>query len=110
MEGAAKGVSAQRSAQRPCMPTLQRAWAAPWDLSQQQDRVHQRSVLPMFLHPSRPWFPTAAQGPTETPFEGGSFELSINVPEQYPLVPPTVRFKTKIFHPNVHFRVSCLVH
>jgi ubiquitin-protein ligase len=47
------------------------------------------------------------QGPTETPFEGGTFELSINVPEQYPLVPPAVRFKTKIFHPNVHFRVSC---
>lgn len=46
------------------------------------------------------------KGPTETPFEGGSFELSINVPEQYPLVPPTVRFKTKIFHPNVHFRTG----
>lgn len=46
------------------------------------------------------------QGPTETPFEGGTFELSINVPEQYPLVPPNVRFRTKIFHPNVHFRVS----
>jgi peroxin-4 len=46
------------------------------------------------------------QGPTETPFEGGTFELSINVPEQYPLVPPTVRFRTKIFHPNVHFKVS----
>jgi peroxin-4 len=45
------------------------------------------------------------QGPTETPFEGGTFELSINVPEQYPLVPPTVRFRTKIFHPNVHFKV-----
>lgn len=28
------------------------------------------------------------------------------MPEQYPLVPPAVRFKTKIFHPNVHFRVS----
>lgn len=45
------------------------------------------------------------QGPTDTPFEAGTFELSINVPEQYPLVPPAVRFKTKIFHPNVHFKV-----
>jgi hypothetical protein len=34
------------------------------------------------------------------------FELSINVPEQYPLVPPAVRYRTKIFHPNVHFKVS----
>lgn len=46
------------------------------------------------------------QGPKETPFEDGSFELSITVPEQYPLVPPAVRYKTKIFHPNVHFKVS----
>eukprot|EP00878_Enallax_costatus_P004699 GHUV01004947.1.p1 GENE.GHUV01004947.1~~GHUV01004947.1.p1 ORF type:complete len:162 (+),score=29.92 GHUV01004947.1:268-753(+) len=46
------------------------------------------------------------KGPTETPFEGGTFELSINVPEQYPLVPPAVRFRTKIFHPNVHFRTG----
>jgi len=34
------------------------------------------------------------------------FELSINVPEQYPLVPPTVRYRTKVFHPNVHFKVG----
>eukprot|EP00775_Hariotina_reticulata_P000167 gene167-355_t len=46
------------------------------------------------------------KGPPETPFEGGTFELAINVPEQYPLVPPSVRFRTKIFHPNVHFKVS----
>lgn len=45
------------------------------------------------------------QGPKDTPFEAGRFELVMNVPEQYPLVPPAVRFKTKIFHPNVHFKV-----
>lgn len=33
------------------------------------------------------------------------FQLAVNVPEQYPLVPPQVRFVTKIFHPNVHFKV-----
>lgn len=33
------------------------------------------------------------------------FELVINVPEQYPLQPPAVRYRTKIFHPNVHFKV-----
>lgn len=46
------------------------------------------------------------QGPKETPYEGGCFELSINVPEQYPLAPPAVRFRTRIFHPNVHFKVG----
>ena len=29
------------------------------------------------------------QGPKDTPYEGGTFELSISVPEQYPLVAPT---------------------
>lgn len=44
------------------------------------------------------------EGPQDTPFEGGTFEVAITVPEQYPLVPPTMRYKTKIFHPNVHFK------
>ena len=47
------------------------------------------------------------KGPKETPYEGGTFELVISVPEQYPLTPPSVRYRTKIFHPNVHFKVSC---
>lgn len=46
------------------------------------------------------------QGPTDTPYHGGVFELSITVPEQYPLVPPVVKFKTRLFHPNVHFKAS----
>lgn len=46
------------------------------------------------------------KGPTETPFEGGTFELAISVPEQYPLVAPAVKYRTKIFHPNVHWKTG----
>mmetsp|Transcript_2202 Transcript_2202/g.5512 ORF Transcript_2202/g.5512 Transcript_2202/m.5512 type:complete len:197 (-) Transcript_2202:572-1162(-) len=46
------------------------------------------------------------QGPQDTPYEGGTFELVLNVPEQYPLVPPKTRYRTKIFHPNVHFKTG----
>eukprot|EP00245_Coleochaete_scutata_P007237 TRINITY_DN22388_c0_g1_i1.p1 TRINITY_DN22388_c0_g1~~TRINITY_DN22388_c0_g1_i1.p1 ORF type:complete len:156 (+),score=11.66 TRINITY_DN22388_c0_g1_i1:111-578(+) len=46
------------------------------------------------------------RGPSETPYYGGVFQLSFNVPEQYPIVPPTVRFATRIFHPNVHFKTG----
>ncbi|XP_012077418.1 protein PEROXIN-4 isoform X1 [Jatropha curcas] len=46
------------------------------------------------------------KGPTETPYEGGVFQLAFSVPEQYPLQPPQVRFLTKIFHPNVHFKTG----
>ncbi|XP_039057617.1 protein PEROXIN-4-like [Hibiscus syriacus] len=46
------------------------------------------------------------KGPSETPYEGGVFQLAFAVPEQYPLQPPQVRFLTKIFHPNVHFKTG----
>ncbi|KAI5403321.1 E2 ubiquitin-protein ligase peroxin 4, partial [Lathyrus oleraceus] len=46
------------------------------------------------------------KGPSETPFEGGIFQLAFSVPEHYPLQPPQVRFLTKIFHPNVHFKTG----
>jgi len=46
------------------------------------------------------------QGPEESPYRGGTFKLNILVPENYPLTPPQVRFITKFFHPNVHFKTG----
>lgn len=42
------------------------------------------------------------RGPTDTPYADGIFELSIVVPPQYPVSPPTINFVTSVFHPNVH--------
>ncbi|EDO39550.1 predicted protein [Nematostella vectensis] len=41
------------------------------------------------------------RGPPETPFEGGTYNLDIVIPETYPFNPPKVKFTTKIWHPNI---------
>ena len=41
-------------------------------------------------------------GPDDTPWEGGTFNLMLEFGEDYPNKPPTVRFVTKMFHPNIY--------
>lgn len=41
-------------------------------------------------------------GPSDTPWEGGTFRLSMVFGENYPNEAPKVRFETKIYHPNVY--------
>jgi ubiquitin-conjugating enzyme E2 A len=38
--------------------------------------------------------------PDDTPWEGGTFKLTITFTEEYPNKPPKVKFNTKMFHPN----------
>lgn len=41
------------------------------------------------------------RGPSGTPYENGTYDIEILLPEDYPMVPPKVLFITKIFHPNI---------
>ena len=42
-------------------------------------------------------------GPPDSPYAGYRFKLAIKCDTQYPLTPPSIRFCTRVFHPNVHF-------
>uniref|UniRef100_A0A915M4Y5 UBC core domain-containing protein n=1 Tax=Meloidogyne javanica TaxID=6303 RepID=A0A915M4Y5_MELJA len=39
-------------------------------------------------------------GPPSSPYEGGNFRAELIFPKDYPLCPPTMRFISRILHPN----------
>lgn len=42
-------------------------------------------------------------GPSETPYANLTLKLTFDFPNDYPYSPPTVLFKTPIYHPNIDF-------
>ena len=42
------------------------------------------------------------KGPPESPYEEGTFDMLIRFDEDYPVKPPSVKFITPMYHPNVH--------
>jgi len=48
-------------------------------------------------------------GPSNSPYAGGLFRLSVSFSDKYPFKPPKIKFVTKIFHPNINSNGSiCL--
>ncbi|XP_070813351.1 ubiquitin-conjugating enzyme E2-18 kDa-like [Pituophis catenifer annectens] len=45
--------------------------------------------------------------PDNPPYNKGAFWIEISFPCEYPLRPPTIRFKTQIYHPNVDEKGKC---
>ncbi|KAN0063568.1 Ubiquitin-conjugating enzyme E2 1 [Thecaphora frezii] len=40
-------------------------------------------------------------GPENSPYDGGIFDVDIQVSEGYPFQPPKMKFITKVYHPNI---------
>ena len=47
-------------------------------------------------------------GSEGTPYEGGVFLISIEIPAAYPFEPPKMKFKTKIWHPNISSQTGAI--
>ena len=47
------------------------------------------------------YFNVAIEGPQDSPYQSGVFQLELFLPAEYPMAPPKVRFLTRIYHPNV---------
>ena len=66
-----------------------------------KDKIKGIEVEPMENNPR--YFNVVIEGPQESPYEGGRFNLQLYLPEEYPMVPPKCLFMTKIYHPNIDF-------
>ncbi|CAF1705704.1 probable ubiquitin-conjugating enzyme E2 37 isoform X1 [Brassica napus] len=44
---------------------------------------------------------TEMEGPEDTVYANGIFDVTIQIPERYPFQPPIVSFATQIYHPNI---------
>ncbi|KAF8693850.1 Fungal ubiquitin-associated domain, partial [Rhizoctonia solani] len=40
-------------------------------------------------------------GPEDTPYQGGTYQVDIVIPDSYPFQPVKMKFITKVYHPNV---------
>ncbi|CAG9942345.1 hypothetical protein V2G26_020178 [Clonostachys chloroleuca] len=47
-------------------------------------------------------------GPPDTPYAGGTFEVDITIPDAYPFKSPSMSFRTKIWHPNVSSQTGAI--
>jgi len=43
------------------------------------------------------------EGPKDTPYTGGIFQLIMQFPSDYPMSPPSLRFTSEFWHPNVYY-------
>ncbi|KAM0199449.1 hypothetical protein ACHAPQ_006482 [Fusarium lateritium] len=46
--------------------------------------------------------------PPDTPYSGGTYQVDIQIPDQYPFKAPLIRFDTKIWHPNVSSQTGAI--
>ena len=78
--------------------------AIPPRILKETQRLAQEPVVGIYAEPDETnprHFKVNIAGPSGTPYEGGLFSAELYLPDEYPMVPPKVLFRTKIYHPNI---------
>ncbi|KAJ2138570.1 hypothetical protein IW136_003086 [Coemansia sp. RSA 678] len=52
-------------------------------------------------HESLTRYEAQIDGPPDTPYTNGRFLLDVVLPPRYPLDPPSIKFRTRVYHPNI---------
>ena len=76
----------------------------PPRIIKETERLGKEPIVGIYASPSDAnprHFNVQISGPAQTPYEGGLFTAELYLPDEYPMVPPKVLFRTKIFHPNI---------
>lgn len=47
-------------------------------------------------------------GPEDTVYQGGVYQIDIQLPPEYPYKPPKMKFETKIWHPNISSQTGAI--
>ncbi|KAJ3106110.1 hypothetical protein HDU96_008317 [Phlyctochytrium bullatum] len=48
------------------------------------------------------------KGPEGTPYQGGWFEVDIQITPEYPFKPPKMKFITNVYHPNISSQTGAI--
>jgi ubiquitin-conjugating enzyme E2 N len=76
----------------------------PARILKETQRLNSEPIVGIYAEPSDSnprHFKIQIAGPEGTPYAGGMFQCELFLPEEYPMVPPKVLFRTKIYHPNI---------
>ncbi|KAJ2558069.1 hypothetical protein EV175_000980 [Coemansia sp. RSA 1933] len=46
-------------------------------------------------------YEASIEGPPNTPYERGRFLIDVSLSSRYPIEPPSLKFKSRIYHPNI---------
>lgn len=82
-------------------------------LTQELNELHQSPIDGCSVHPTNPndillpWTGTII-GPNDTPYQDGTFALTLHFPTTYPIGPPSVKMNTPIYHPNIDSKTGSI--